>query len=245
MLRSVIVPLSLVLVVAAGCSASEEISVATQAPTSAPVATTTAPTTVPATTVPATTAAPTIATTTTPVTTGPTTTSTTIPITTQELVLRAEGLGSIEFGSDAEAAIDYVNSILGSPTEDSGWVSPYDFGACPGTKSRRVAWGALALYFGDESRFASGEPHFTSYIYGSYGELGQEPTELTTVGGSGIGSTVAELSTEFPGATIYPEDKEIGLSAYFVPPIEMSIAITGDSPDDVATVFLVGAVCGE
>ena len=64
------------------------------------------------------------------VTTTPATTPTTTipePLGVAELILTAGGLGEAAFGSEPDAIISYVSSILGSPTEDSDWTTPETF----------------------------------------------------------------------------------------------------------------------
>lgn len=67
----------------------------------------------------------------------------------EQLGLGLDGLGGITFGGDAETVIADVAALLGSPTDDSGWVHPSLVSACPGGEARSVAWGQLTLYFGD------------------------------------------------------------------------------------------------
>src|SRR5262245_24961395 len=43
-------------------------------------------------------------------------TTTTEPIALQELILTGDGLGSAQFGADPDEVVEYVTSILGSPT---------------------------------------------------------------------------------------------------------------------------------
>ncbi|MEC8486647.1 MAG: hypothetical protein VXY65_06270, partial [Actinomycetota bacterium] len=110
-----------------------------------------------------------------------TTPTTTIPepLGVAELILTAGGLGEAAFGSEPDAVISYVSSILGSPTEDSDWTTPETF-LCAGTVIREVNWGVLSLVFGDASSSASGRPHFMSYTYGLIDRLGDEPQGLVT-----------------------------------------------------------------
>jgi hypothetical protein len=203
--------------------------------TAAPV-TTTAPTVAPTTAAPETT---------TTSTTLPPTTTTTEPLAVQELILRGDGIGFVRFGAEPEGVIDYVTSILGGTTADTGWVDPQTFGACDGTVARRVAWGELALIFGDLSSFANGRRHFHGYVYGSVGEIGGEPAGLRTAGGVTIGSRVVDLLAEFPDAAVNAEQRDIGSPPNFYVSDNFRGLLTGTGPDDVVTVLFGGYGCGE
>ena len=73
--------------------------------------------------------------------TSTTTTTTTVPPTTtippplgvDELVLTSTALGQARMGTDPDQVVSYVSAILGSPTSDTGWVTPESFVACEGT----------------------------------------------------------------------------------------------------------------
>src|SRR5690606_18599023 len=100
----------------------------------------TAPTTEPLMTVSPVTAAPTstpvtTATGTAPASSGPPTTE---PVAVQELDLAGDGVGLAKLGTSPDSVVQYVTSILGGATADSGWVDPETFGFCPGNSVRRV-----------------------------------------------------------------------------------------------------------
>ena len=59
-----------------------------------------------------------------PATTEPLVTTTTEPLAIQELLLRGDGIGLARFGAAPEGVIDYVTSILGGNTSDTGWSAP-------------------------------------------------------------------------------------------------------------------------
>ena len=73
-------------------------------------------------------------------------------------MLSGEGIGSAEFGAEPDAVISYITSLLGEPTNDTGWIDPLSVGACPGTEIRFVDWGTLSLVFGDASQVDAGPP---------------------------------------------------------------------------------------
>ena len=110
------------------------------------------------------------------------------PVAVQELLLRGDGIGSARFGAAPEGVIEYVASILGGNTADTGWVDPLTFAVCDGTFARRVDWGVLSLLFSDLSDVADGRRHFMGYEYGRDGQVGDEPVGLRTAGGTTLGS---------------------------------------------------------
>jgi hypothetical protein len=184
---------------------------------------------------------------TTPVPTSTISTSpaTTEPIAVQELLLSGDGLGSAMFGADPDAVIEYVTSILGGNTGDTGWVDPFAFAACDGTVARRVDWGVLSLLFTDLSGFANGRRHFIGYEYGRVGEIGDEPVGLRTPGGVTLGSRVVDLLAEFPDATVNPGQPASGFPDNFYVSDVFYGLLTGTTNDDYVTVLFGGYGCGE
>jgi len=208
----------------------------------APMTTLRAPTTPPASE-----AAPesTVVVTTTTTTTVPPTTTTTEPLSVQELVLRGDGIGSAKFGAAPDGVVEYVTSILGGNTGDTGWVDPLSFAVCDGTVARRVDWGVLSLLFSDLSDVADGRQHFMGYEYGRVGELGDEPVGLRTPGGTTLGSRVVDLLADFPEAAVNPGETDINIPPNFYVSDDFYGLLTGVGADDVVTVVFGGYGCGE
>ena len=181
------------------------------------------------------------------VTTAPAATPTTTipePLGVAELILTAGGLGEAAFGSEPDAVISYVSSILGSPTEDSDWTTPETF-LCAGTVIREVNWGVLSLMFGDESSSASGRPHFMSYTYGLIDRLGDEPQGLVTSEGLTISNSVATLLAR-TDAKLDEGDEELDIPPSFFydsEPFPVTGLLTGTSDEDVVLVILGGSGC--
>lgn len=176
-------------------------------------------------------------------TTSTSSTTSTIPVV-EGLEMSAEGLGDALFGAEADGVIDYVNGILGGPTNDTGWQDPIALGApCSGTEVRFVEWHDLSLMFGDESPAASGFRHFASYTYGPPLSGQMEPFGLTTAQGMGVGNTVRELKTAYPSVVVNPAD-EISSPSFF---IEEGLAgyLTGATNNDAIISFVGGYGCGE
>ncbi len=117
-------------------------------------------------------------------------------------MLRGDGIGAAMFGGDPDSVIEYVRSLLGEPTGDTGWVDPFTFALCEGNEVRRVDWGVLSLLFGDQSNFGSGRRHFFAWEYGLAGQIGDPPQGLRTAGLVTLGSRVVDLRAEFPEVAI-------------------------------------------
>ncbi len=187
-----------------------------------------------------------------PTTTTTTTTTTTVPPTTttealavSELLLRGDGLGGALFGAAPEGVIEYVTSILGGNTADTGWVDPFTFAACDGTVARKVSWGTLALFFNDLSTYATERRHFMGWEYGIDGQLGDEPVGLRTPGGTTLGTRVVDLLADFPDASINEGDEDPYIPANFYVSDVFSGLLTGTSPEDLVTTMRGGYGCGE
>ena len=187
---------------------------------------------------------------TTPTTVPPTTTTTIPPTTTteplavQELLLRGDGIGSARFGAAPEGVIDYVTSILGGNTGDTGWVDPLTFAVCDGTVARRVDWGVLSLLFSDLSDVADGRRHFMGYEYGRVGQVGDEPVGLRTPGGTSLGTRVVDLLADFPDAAVNPGETDIDIPPNFYVSNNFYGLVTGVDAEDVVTVMFGGYGCG-
>ena len=222
----------------AACGGSDDDSAATTAVTILPPTSSTSTTTTSTTTT----------TTSTTVPESTTSTSTVAPSTTEpdpaavELLLSGDGIGTAGFGADPDGVIEYVNSYLGPPSNDTGWIDPLTIGLCSGDELRQVSWGVLVLLFGDVSEVVQGRRHFFGYAYGDQGEIGAEPVGLQTTRGVMIGSRVVDVRAAYPAATINPEDD-------FTPPFffvndSLRGFLTGVSDDATVTAVLGGGDCG-
>lgn len=170
-------------------------------------------------------------------------TTTTIPAV-QGLGLTAQGLGDLLFGADADEVINYVNSILGKPTTDSGWTDPVSAGGtCPGTQIRFTTWNDLSLFFTDQSPAATGIKHFAGYTYGPAFAATIDPFGLTTANGVQVGSTVKQLKAAYPSAKVNPGDQLSG--PQFVIEVGLSGFLTGTTNADTIISFVGGFSCGE
>jgi hypothetical protein len=159
-----------------------------------------------------------------------------------ELLLSGDGIGTAGFGADPEGVIEYMNSYLGPPSNDTGWIDPLTIGLCSGDELRQVSWGVLTLLFGDVSQVVQGRRHFFGYTYGEQGQIGSAPVGLQTTRGVMIGSRVVDVRAAYPAVTINPEDD-------FTPPFffvndSLRGFLTGVSDDATVTVILGGGDCG-
>ena len=190
-----------------------------------------------------TTPAPTTTTTTSTTTTVPPTTTIPPPLGVDELILTPSALGQAQMGADPDQVVSYLSAILGAPTNDTGWVTPESFVACEGTTVRRVEWGALGVMFGDESDVTSGRTHLMSYSYGLVGQLDAEPQGLLTAEGIGLGSSVDQLLTAYPTATIDEGDPAVDIPPSFYVSDSWRGLLSGPDSDDFVLVVLAGPGC--
>ncbi len=234
--RVLLVSVFAVALLAAGCSdESSNPGTSTTTPTVAPAATVASTTT----TIAVTTTAPTTSTTTTTTST-PASTTTTIEVV-LGLPVSATGLGDALFGADADGVVEFVNSILGIPTTDSGWIDPVATGtACPGNEVRFVDWKDLSLFFTDSG---SGVRHFASFTYGPAFGSTISPYGLATDAGIGVGSTVAALRAAYPAAAVNPDDGFTG--PHFQIEEGLFGFLTGADDTDTIISFVGGSGCGE
>ena len=234
-------PIVLLAVVVVGCSSgSSNSGETTTVPEITLLATSTTSTT--STTTTSTTSTSTTTTSTTSTTLPPATTTTVDPVI-DALVLTTNGIGSATFGSEPEGVVGYVSTLLGPPSQDTGWVDPLSIGPCPGTQLRLVSWGGLVLEFGDVSSVADDRPHFYSFKYGVDGEIGVAPVGLVTDEGISAASRVSELVAAYPNVMLNPED-EFSSPNFYVND-DLNGLLTGLAGDDLVTLISGGRSCRE
>jgi hypothetical protein len=160
------------------------------------------------------------------------------------LGLSSKGLGDALFGADADGVVDYVRSILGAPSNDSGWADPLSIGApCPGTQIRFVDWNDLSLFFTDNSPAATGLRHFAAYTYGPAFAANIDPYGLSTALGVSVGDSVEALLAAYPGALVSPGDEISGPSFYIEDGLSGFLTDAGGA--GVIMSFVGGYGCGE
>lgn len=185
-----------------------------------------------------TTTVPVTLTTTSTTTTVPETTTTTLPETTTtttasettttmtapddgKIELTNEGIRAgaqwIHFGYDDDDAVTHISAILGAPSKDTGWTSPWgEYGVCYGSKMRAVEWGSLVTLYtnGDTDFWTGGVEHFYAYYYTDV----NNPRDLRTPEGIGIGSSLGQLRAAYDPAKIVIDeaffDPTVGFWSY-------------------------------
>jgi len=155
-------------------------------------------------------------------------------------VIRPDGIGPAAFGAEPDGVVDFVSSVLGPPSRDTGWIDPFEIGPCPGSEIRQVGWNDLLLEFGDVSVVAEGRRHFYGYYYGDgSGNAGVQG--LATVDGLTIGSTVADLLAAHPAVSLFSGDEFIGPN--FMINDALRGTLTGLADNDVILTFVGGLPC--
>lgn len=167
------------------------------------------------------------------------------PVYQEELVLSDSGLGGRPFGADPEDVITYVQSLLGSPTEDSGWVEAAEHPDCPGNQIRIVEWGVLSLQFSDASPLQANGQHFFGWNYGQTSEIGQSPAGLRTAEGISVGSSLGEVNAAYPGTQFSEGDPDTAFpDSWFVEGRYWGL-LSGPADDDVTTRISSAFGCGD
>lgn len=179
-----------------------------------------------------------------PTTTLPATTTTTEPA---MLELRPDGLGDLTFGHEVEGAIAYMNDLLGSPDDDTGWVDKDEgYGTCVGTEVRFVRWGSLELFFTDgPSDWAAGIRHLAFYTDTPL--LGDSKIPATTAEGIGVGSTVDDIIGAYGTNARIEDDPLLGPSFFLDTPGagQLSGFLTGLGSGDTLQSISAGFACAE
>jgi hypothetical protein len=236
-----------------GCSAEEDV-VDTSATRSTEMTSTTA-VVVTTSTAPTTTTAPPATTTTVAPSTTTTGGDTTVQLTDEGIYA---GSTWVQFGYDDDDAVAAVSDVLGSPSEDSGWLDSLtdgweQFGVCPSPRVRGVSWGengvvAFQLMFtnGDTDFWIGGVEHFYSFHHYDT----SEPSGLTTPEGIGLGSTLGDLRSAYGSGSIVIEEDffDTSLGAWSYDQHDWTGlwgSATGTSDADTITSINGGRGCGE
>ena len=167
--------------------------------------------------------------------------TTTIPVPASPFSIQADGIGAAAFGAAPDGVVDFVSSVLGPPSADTGWIDPFEIGPCPGTELRLITWGNLILEFGDVSNIAEGRQHFYAYYYGSALTPTATPDGFATESGLTVGSSVAELLAARPDADLFTGDEFLGPN--FIINDALRGTLTGLTDTDLITSFAGGLPC--
>jgi hypothetical protein len=158
------------------------------------------------------------------------------------------GIGFADFGDDAAAVIGNAIGLFGEPSGDTGWLAGGfgDHGVCPGDFFRQVTFldDDLMLMFSDVDYFVSGGvDNFIHYAYS-----GATPVTAGPPASIDVGTTVAQATAIWPGATVEGGDPLYGDVFYFDPGpgYEYLFAmLTGTGPGDTIEYVSGGVGCGE
>jgi hypothetical protein len=220
-------------IVIASCGDDSGGTLPLESTTTTEATTTTPPTTVAETT----TAAPTT-------TEAPTTTLPALP----PIAFLPDGLGFATFGDDPGSVIGNAAALFGPPSSDSGWLAGGfgDRGVCPGDYFRQVYFlgDTLMLMFSDIDYFvAGGIDNFVHYAYSGVTPITAGPPDSID-----IGTTVAEATAIWPGATVEGGDPLFGDVFYFDAGssfYRLFARLTGTAPGDTIEYVAAGVGCGE
>ena len=133
------------------------------------------------------------------------------PIPLAEIQMKANGLGPLEFGRDADQVLGRLAATYGQETDDTGFeVGSGSWGECPGESVRVVGWGPLRIVSVGEE----GSAEFVSYRLDlAYGGLNSPTTDIATLSGLRVGDDIADLERIYEGFVIeYVVDEDVGLT---------------------------------
>ena len=153
----------------------------------------------------------------------------------------------VHFGYDDADAIEAVAAVLGSPTDDSGWVDSFSvYGTCPAPVVRGVHWDDFVMLFtqADTDFWSAGVPHFFGYY------LTSRSPDLVTTENVGVGSSVDLLEVAYGGALYTMEESLFDPAlGYWTYDQEIWTGLwgysTGQDSSDVVTSINGGSGCGE
>ena len=125
------------------------------------------------------------------------------------LPLNPTGIGDIVFGTEVEETIAQLRTVLGSPTEDTGWTPSFE--TCPGTEARVVRWTSLQVFFtnGATDWAPEGTRHFFHFGQSTLAG-GGVLIDLTTASGIGINSTLGDLAAAYSDQVRIVDDPVFG-----------------------------------
>lgn len=162
------------------------------------------------------TAAPTTA------TTAATTTST--PVTKDQIVLGADGVGAIEFGNNSANTIKQFIEALGEPEKNT----PLPAGSACGA-TRRLHWANFQVLVNEvTSASGAGKPGFTGWFLGP---ATAAPLDLKTEKGITVGSTVADLKAAYADGLTVAGRGEDGPGFTIVAPTGIMLGLLTSAED--------------
>ena len=125
-----------------------------------------------------------------PTTTSTAPTTTTAPLTKDQIVLAADGVGAIKFGNNSANTIRLFMDALGQPEKNT----PLPAGTACGA-TRRLHWANFQVLVNEvTSASGAGKPGFAGWFLGPPTAA---PLDLKTEKGITVGSTVAQLKAAY------------------------------------------------
>ena len=129
-------------------------------------------------------------TTTEPTTTSTAPTTTTAPLTKEQIVLSADGVGAVKFGTNSAHTIARFMQALGQPEKNT----PLPAGTACGA-TRRLQWGNFQVLVNEVvSTAGAGKPGFAGWFLGA---TTGAPLDFKTEKGITIGSTVGQIKAAY------------------------------------------------
>lgn len=165
--------------------------------------------------------APTSSTTSTSTSTSMTTSTTSTTVAPPAILVAADGLGAIPFGTDMDQAIAAITAALGPPDHVGTWKEPFCSNAPRGAGGRMLMWGELSVRFSDGGILVANRREHVgqAVLWGyTYGGSAFDPASLRTIAprrsvslrtpsGATIGSTGSDLDRIYGArATFYSSD---------------------------------------
>lgn len=134
-------------------------------------------------------------------TTSTTSTSTTTTTTTEPttVIARVDGLGPVDLGDPADAALPLLTDVFGAPVSDESetGVSPFGYYTEGEATARLVEWNGLTVAFIDAPLYRDDG---VLHVFGWWTDRGSLPP-IATAEGIGVGSRLADVQSVFPDTT--------------------------------------------
>jgi hypothetical protein len=117
-------------------------------------------------------------------------TTTTLPLTKEQIVLSADGVGAIKFGTNAAHTIARFRQALGEPEKNQQLPAATACGA-----TRRLVWANFQVLVNEVSSISgAGKPGFVGWFLGPPTAA---PLDFKTEKGIGLGSTVGAIKAAY------------------------------------------------
>ena len=127
-----------------------------------------------------------------PTTTSTAPTTTTGPLTKEQIVLAADGVGAVKFGTNAAHTINRFMQALGQPVQNTALPAGQACGA-----TRRLVWANFQVLVNEVTSTAgAGRPGFVGWFLGP---ATGTAFDFKTEKGIGLNSTVAQLNAAYGG----------------------------------------------